>query len=429
WGLYIVVDPCRDTGVHRSKSVNLHLGCIPPFYPFCNSLQWFQTAPNKTCPQCRKQASIRHINKLFFDIHGEEEGSSADPESLQNELDGMKAVLSTEGKRPRLDGQTEDSRGLKGDCGQAEDLDIVRKEIGDKEILSSQGRMMKYLENQQCETQAAKEEARRLRTKMKTYESLDVVLQGQRTGVESMITDMGVGQAACGAAFHLLYFSQEVRNIKLIAAVCYSEREVFASNNKLHKATMELNRTKDDMKASEEKVVIVQKTLSTLTHTNEALSRLVFESPAPVELKQPRLHQPANSEDIALNMTFDIITPDPVYKRLPQVPSKKMLSSSPTKHQDKALFGSKAAPMDTSFRNANLFRKKTFVSMLDPKRIKLGAVRSGYGGLGGRTKFVQPIRPLMMKAKRKKMVPDQLLPRSPPALLLTVFWCDLSIPD
>eukprot|EP00063_Salmo_salar_P014261 XP_013989096.1 PREDICTED: E3 ubiquitin-protein ligase TRAIP-like [Salmo salar] len=165
---------------------------------------------------------------------------------------------------------------------------------------------MKYLENQQCETQAAKEEARRLRTKMKTYESLDVVLQGQRTEVESMITDMGVGQAACGAAFHLLYFSQE----------------------------------------SEEKVVIVQKTLSTLTHTNEALSRLVFESPAPVELKQPRLHQPANSEDIALNITFDIITPDPVYKRLSQVPSKKMrldpvaLSSSPTKHQDKALFGS-----------------------------------------------------------------------------------------
>jgi hypothetical protein len=43
-----------------------------------------------------------------------------------------------------------------------------------------------------------------------------------------------------------------------------------------------------------------------------------------VELKLPHLHQPPNSEDIALNMTFDIITPDPVYKRLSQVPSKKM---------------------------------------------------------------------------------------------------------
>ncbi|XP_042150820.1 E3 ubiquitin-protein ligase TRAIP-like [Oncorhynchus tshawytscha] len=51
------------------------------------------------CPQCRKQVRIRHINRLFFDIHGEEEGSSADPESLQNELNGMKAVLSTKETR------------------------------------------------------------------------------------------------------------------------------------------------------------------------------------------------------------------------------------------------------------------------------------------------------------------------------------------
>ncbi|KAK6318965.1 hypothetical protein J4Q44_G00101760 [Coregonus suidteri] len=62
-------------------------------------------------------------------------------------------------------------------------------------------------------------------------------------------------------------------------------------------------------------------------------------------------------------MTFDITTPDPVDKRL---------SSSPTKHHYKALFGSKvreeAASMDTFFRNANLFRKKTFGSMLDPQR-------------------------------------------------------------
>uniref|UniRef100_A0A4W5JWG9 Uncharacterized protein n=1 Tax=Hucho hucho TaxID=62062 RepID=A0A4W5JWG9_9TELE len=84
--------------------------------------------------------------------------------------------------------------------------------------------------------------------------------------------------------------------------------------------------------------------MSTLTRTNEALSRLVFQSPAPMELKQTHLHQPANSEDIALNMTFDIINK----KRLSPVPSKKMrldpavLSSSPTKHQDKASLGRKA---------------------------------------------------------------------------------------
>uniref|UniRef100_A0A8C8JRW2 Uncharacterized protein n=1 Tax=Oncorhynchus tshawytscha TaxID=74940 RepID=A0A8C8JRW2_ONCTS len=278
------------------------------------------------------QVRIRHINRLFFDIHGEEEGSSADPESLQvYSMDRLKIV---EGLKEAVNRQKKD-------------LDIVRKEIEENEMLSSQGRMMKYLENQQCETQAAKEE-------------------GQRTE-ESMITDMGVGQAL--------------------------KREVFVSNIKLHKATMELNMTKDDMKAVQndltnadrdylrrKKVIIVQKTLSTLTHTNEALSRLVFESPAPVELKPPHLHQPPNSEDIALNMTFDIITPDPVYKRLSQVPSKKM-------HLDPAR---KEVPMDTSFHNTNLFRKRTFGSMLDPKRIKLGA-----------PSLLSEICPLM-KAKRGK---------------------------
>ncbi|CAB1314741.1 unnamed protein product [Coregonus sp. 'balchen'] len=384
---------CSDFFDHSRDVAAIH--CGHTFHYEC-LLQWFQTAPNKTCPQCRKQVSTRHIiNKLFFDIGGEGEGSSADPECLQNELDRMKAVLSTKERdwRDRL----KMVEGLKETVDrQKKDLDSVRKEIGEKEMLCSALRkQMKYLENQQSETQAAKEEARRLRTKMKTYESLDVVLQGQRAEVESMISDMGVGQAA------------------------------------LQKATMEMNRTKDDMKAVQndltnadkeitslkKKVEILQKTLSTPTRTNEALSRLVFESPAPVELKQPRLHQPANSEDIDLNMTFDITTPEPVDKRPSQVPSKKMrldpatLSSSPTKHRD-ASFGSKAreeaAPMDTFFRNSILFRKKTFGSMLDPQRSKLGAIRSGYDGLGGRTKFFQPsplseIRPLMMKAKRKKV--------------------------
>ena len=105
----------------------------------------------------------------------------------------------------------------------------------------------------------------------------------------------------------------------------------------------------------------LQKTLSTPTRTNEAISRLVFErcvhlqlygnllklrpnhlpliiystflcpcfSPAPVELKQPRLHQPADSEDIDLNITYDITTPDDAAKRPAQIQSKKMRLDPP----------------------------------------------------------------------------------------------------
>ncbi|XP_041815279.1 E3 ubiquitin-protein ligase TRAIP [Chelmon rostratus] len=421
---------CSDFFDHSRDVAAIH--CGHTFHYEC-LLQWFQTAPTKTCPQCRKQVSTRHIiSKLYFDV-GEEEEGLKDPESLQNELDRMKAHLTTKERDWRDKQKVVD--GLKDTVErQRRDLDSVRKEIMDKEMLCSALRkQMTYLETQQNDAQAAKEEARRLRTKMKTFESLDVLLQGQREEVESMITDMGISQAAVEQlSIYCISLKKEYDNLKgsLKSSndMCEKlKREVLTSNNKLHKASVEVTKTKEDMKSLQndlanadkeisslkKKVEFLQRTLSTPTRTNEALSRLVFESPAPVELKQPRLHQPAGSEDIDLNMTYDITTPDDVAKRPTQIPSKKMrldpLVPSLSKHK-KGSCQSKArdedGAMDPFLRNSFLFRKKTMGSMLDPQR-KPGTVRSGYDGLGGRTKFIQPsplseIRPLM-KAKRKKV--------------------------
>lgn len=422
---------CSDFFDHSRDVAAIH--CGHTFHYEC-LLQWFQTAPTKTCPQCRKQVSTRHIiTKLFFDIGGEEE-ATADPESLQNELDRLKASLSCRERDWRDKQKVMDS--LKDTVDkQRRDLDSVRKEIMEKEMLCSALRkQMSYLETQQNDIQAARDEVRRLKTKLKTFESLDVLLQGQRGEVESMITDMGVSHAAVEQlSIYCISLKKEYDNLKgsLKSSndLCEKlKREVLSSNNKLQKTTMEMNRTKEDMKSVQndlasadkeitslkKKVEFLQKTLSTPTRTNEALSRLVFESPAPVDLKQPRLHQPTGSEDIDLNMTYDITTPDDVAKKRTQVPSKKMRVDQPvtpvSKHNEKTSSLSKArdedSAMDPFLRNSFLFRKKTFGSMLDPQR-KPGAVRTGYDGLGGRTKFIQPsplseIRPLM-KAKRKKV--------------------------
>ncbi|XP_078103923.1 E3 ubiquitin-protein ligase TRAIP [Sander vitreus] len=424
---------CSDFFDHSRDVAAIH--CGHTFHYEC-LLQWFQTAPTKTCPQCRKQVSTRHIiSKLFFDIGGEEE-STGDPECLQNELDRMKALLSSKERDWRDKQKVLDS--LKDTVDkQRRDLDSVRKEIMEKEMLCSALRkQMTYLEAQQNETQAAKEEARRLRTKMKTFESLDMLLQGQRAEVESMITDMGVSQAAVEQlSIYCISLKKEYDNLKgsLKSSndMCEKlKREVLTSNNKLLKATMEVNQTKEDMKSLQndlanadkeisslkKKVEFLQRTLSTPTRTNEALSRLVFESPAPMELKQPRLHQPADSKDIDLNMTYDVTTPDDVAKKPMQFQSKKMRldPAALSKRSEKSSSLSKArdedGSMDPFLRNSLLFRKKTFGSMLDPQR-KPGAVRTGYDGLGGRTKFIQPsplseIRPLM-KAKRKKVTRPQ----------------------
>ncbi|XP_029358523.1 E3 ubiquitin-protein ligase TRAIP [Echeneis naucrates] len=419
---------CADFFDHSRDVAAIH--CGHTFHYEC-LLQWFQTAPTKTCPQCRKQVSTRHIiNKLYFDVGGEE--TTADPESLQNEVDRMKVLLSSKERDWRDKQRVMDNLRETMDK-QKRDLDSVQKEIIKKEMLcSTLKKQLAYMETQQNEVQAAKEEARKLRTKMKTFESLDKLLQGQRAEVESMITDMGVNQAAVEQlSIYCISLKKEYDNLKgtlkTTNDMCEKlKKEVLSSNNKLQKAALEVNQSKEDLKSLQndllnadkeisslkKKVEFLQKTLSTPTRTNETLSRLVFESPAPMELKQPRLHQPADSQDIDLNMTYDITTPDDVAKRPSQVPSKKMRLDHPvlSKHKGKVSSLTKApdedGSMDLFFRNSLLFRKKTFGSMLDPQK-KPGAVRTGYDGLGGRTKFFQPsplseIRPLM-KAKRKKV--------------------------
>uniref|UniRef100_A0A4W4EL06 RING-type domain-containing protein n=1 Tax=Electrophorus electricus TaxID=8005 RepID=A0A4W4EL06_ELEEL len=428
---------CSDFFDHSKDVAAIH--CGHTFHYVC-LLQWFQSAPTKTCPQCRKQVSTRHIiNKLFFDIAAEDEGSATDPESLQNELGRMKALL-CEKEREWRDKQKAAEALQETMERQRTDLDRVRREIGEKEMLCTALRkQLQYLESQHRESESAKEEAKRLRIKMKTYESLHVVLQGQRAEVEAMISDMGVGQSAVEQlSIYCISLKKEYENLKgglkSSNEMCEKlKRDVFSSNNKLQKTIAEKNKLTEDMKSLQndltnadkevtslkKKVEILQKTLSTPTRTNEAISRLVLESPAPLELKPPRLHPPIDSQDIDLNLTFDINTPEQVEKRSIPMPMKKMRLEltelvSSSKHGEN-VFGSKnqnshtkdEVSVESMFRNSLLFRKKTFGSMLDPHS-KPGSVRTGYDGFGGRTKFIQPsplaeMRPHVIKAKRKKV--------------------------
>lgn len=423
---------CSDFFDHSKDVAAIH--CGHTFHYDC-LLQWFQSAPTKTCPQCRKQVSTRHIiTKLFFDI-GNEEVEAVDPESLQNELDRVKALLTSKERDWRDKQKVVD--GLRDTVDkQKKDMDGFRKDAMAKDMLCSALRkQMTYLETQQKDFQAAQEEARRLRIKMKTYESLDVVLQGQRSEVESMVSDMGVSQMAVEQlSIYCISLKKEYDNLKgslkSSNEMCEKlKREVLTVNTKLQRTSTEMNQTKEEMKALQndlnaadreisslkKKIEVLQHTLSTPSRTNEAISRLVFESPAPLELKQPRLHHPLDSEDIDLNITYDVTTPEDVSKKSVQSTSKKMridpLLAAAAKRSETTASVNKARdeePMDQFLRNSLLFRKKTFGSMLEPQRNQsAGKVRCGYDGLGGRTKFFQPsplaeIRPLI-KAKRKKV--------------------------
>ncbi|XP_014809006.1 PREDICTED: E3 ubiquitin-protein ligase TRAIP isoform X2 [Calidris pugnax] len=416
--------------------------CGHTFHYACLT-QWFDTAPSRTCPQCRIQVSKRHIiNKLFFDVALEEQ-TAPDAEALQNELDRVKAQLSMKEKEKRECQAVVDGLRDTLDVRNAT-IESLQKVLGETEMLcSSLKKQMKFLEQQQEDNRSSKEEARRLRNKLRTMERIELLLQSQRPEVEEMIREMGVGQAAVEQlAIYCVSLKKEYENLKE-ARKSSSEmaeklkKELFSVNNKLQKTVSELEKTNEELKSTQKdlknadkeilslkkKIDILQDTLKVPSVTRETLSRLVFESPAPVELRHPKLHRPAHSDEINLDATFDVDTPEhqpcrslfnpakrqKLDKRPPPVVNlaKKVLKETVENWADDLEDDALQGLLPAFIRNSVLSKKPSSGSLLGPHK-NAGTVRTGYDGLGGRTKFIQPtnlaeIRPLAVRSKKKNV--------------------------
>uniref|UniRef100_A0A8B9Z5S5 TRAF interacting protein n=1 Tax=Buteo japonicus TaxID=224669 RepID=A0A8B9Z5S5_9AVES len=400
------------------------LPCV--FFSFLSLIQWFDTAPSRTCPQCRIQVSKRHIiSKLFFDVALEEQ-AAPDAETLQNELDKVKAQLSVKEKEKRecqalVDGlrDTLDVRNAT--------IESLQKVLGETEMLcSSLKKQMKFLEQQQEDNRSSKEEARRLRNKLRTMERIELLLQSQRPEVEEMIRETGVGQAAVEQlAIYCVSLKKEYENLKEARKISGEmteklKKDLFSVNSKLHKTVSELEKTKEELKSTQKdlknadkeilslkkKIDILQDTLKVPSVTRETLSRLVFESPAPVELRHPKLHRPAHSDEINLDATFDVDTPEhepcrslfnPAKRQkldkkpLPVVNlAKKVLKETVENWADDLEDDALKGLLPAFIRNSVLSKKPASGSLLGPHK-NTGTVRMGYDGLGGRTKFIQPV--------------------------------------
>ncbi|PKU31593.1 traf-interacting hypothetical protein [Limosa lapponica baueri] len=276
----------------------LFLVCKKESHPaFSGLTQWFDTAPSRTCPQCRIQVSKRHIiNKLFFDVALEEQ-TAPDAETLQNELDKVKAQLS-----------------------------------------------MKEKEKRECQA---------------VVDGLRDTLDVRNATIESLQKVLGETEMLCSS-----------------------------------------------LKSLKKKIDILQDTLKVPSVTRETLSRLVFESPAPVELRHPKLHRPAHSDEINLDATFDVDTPEhqpcrPLFnpakrqkldKRPPPVVNlaKKVLKETVENWADDVEDDALKGLLPAFIRNSVLSKKPSSGSLLGPHK-NTGTVRMGYDGLGGRTKFIQPV--------------------------------------
>ncbi|XP_063466298.1 E3 ubiquitin-protein ligase TRAIP isoform X3 [Symphalangus syndactylus] len=440
---------CSDFFDHSRDVAAIH--CGHTFHLQC-LIQWFETAPSRTCPQCRIQVGKRTIiNKLFFDLAQEEE-NVLDAEFLKNELDNIRAQLSQKDKEKRDSQVIIDTL---RDTLEERNATVVslQQALGKAEMLcSTLKKQMKYLEQQQDETKQAQEEARRLRSKMKTMEQIELLLQSQRPEVEEMIRDMGVGQSA----------------VEQLAVYCVSLKKEYENLKEARKASGELaDKLRKDLfssrsKSLKKKLTMLQETLNLPPVASETVDRLVLESPAPVEVNL-KLRQPSFRDDIDLNATFDVDTPparpsssqhgyskklclekshspiQDVPKKICKGPKKSSslaLGSSLQKSQLSPGGQSCAGEPDEELVGAfPIFVRNAILGQKQPKRPRSESscskdvVRTGFDGLGGRTKFIQPtdtvmIRPLPVKpkTKAKQRVRVKTVPSLSQAKLDTFLW-------
>nr|XP_012378135.1 E3 ubiquitin-protein ligase TRAIP isoform X2 [Dasypus novemcinctus] len=449
---------CSDFFDHSRDVAAIH--CGHTFHLQC-LIQWFETAPSRTCPQCRIQVGRRSIiNKLFFDLAQEEE-SILDAEFLKNELDNTRAQLSQKEKEKRDSQAIIDT--LRDTLEERNAMvESLQKALDKSEMFCSTLKQMKFLEQQQDESKQAWEEVRRLRSKMKTMERIELLLQSQRPEVEEMIQDMGVGQSAVEQlAVYCVSLKKEYENLKEARKASGEladklRKDLFSSRNKLQTVYSELDQAKLDLKAAQKdlesadkeimslkkKLTMLQETLNLPPVASETVNRLVLESPAPVEMLNLKLCRPVFSDDIDLNATFDVDTPPArpsssrTTKKLclgkahsPVQDIPKKMPKDP-KQESQLSLGGQCCVGEPDEELAGAFPDFIRNAVLSHKRARAksfrntDAVRTGFDGLGGRTKFIQPtdltvIRPLLIKpkAKAKQRVGVRTAPSSSQAKL------------
>ncbi|XP_075403504.1 E3 ubiquitin-protein ligase TRAIP [Tenrec ecaudatus] len=442
---------CSDFFDHSRDVAAIH--CGHTFHLQC-LIQWFETAPSRTCPQCRIQVGKRTIiNKLFFDLAQEEE-NVLDAEFLKNELDSTRAQLSQKEKEKR------DSQAIIDTLRDTLEernatVESLQQSLNKAEMLcSTLKKQMKFLEQQQDETKQAREEARRLRSKMKTMERLELLLQSQRPEVEEMIRDMGAGHSAVEQlSVYCVSLKKEYENLKEARKASGElaeklRKDLLASRSKLQTVYSELDQTKVELKSAQKdlqsadkeitslrkKLTMLQETLRLPPTASETVNRLVLESPTPVEMLSLKLRRPAYSDDIDLNATFDVDTPparpttsqhglakklcmekacsseQDIPKKMPTGPKQdgqlSLGGQCCAGEPDEELVGAFPAFIRNAIAAGHKQPKKTRTQPFH----RTDAVRTGFDGLGGRTKFIQPtdssvIRPLPVRKPKSKAKP------------------------
>uniref|UniRef100_UPI00358DE750 E3 ubiquitin-protein ligase TRAIP isoform X2 n=1 Tax=Myxine glutinosa TaxID=7769 RepID=UPI00358DE750 len=428
-----------------------HEGCLD---------RWLKSA--RTCPQCREKVTAKNvISKLYFDVI-DNDSSQIDPETLKDDVDKLAARLHVSDRELLEQRQTSEDLSKLLQRSQTS-LCAAQKSMEESEQLCATLRKQNhFLENQAQDAKKAQEETWRLNQKLKNLQKLDELLRSKDADVEEMVRDMGSGHNALERlSMYCISLKREYEQLKDAHQTALEEnrrtqRRLHTCSSKLQQAEQWMGAFKKQQKESEEdmeesirqtkslkqKLELLKQALPKLPHTNE-LSRAMLESPAPLQL-QPRMcpTQDENTDgenwvdDFSLNVNLNPSTPE-----MYAVPSRhrsglysprqnesiKDTNSTCANKEDRPIACVMKSHEKESEQKDNrdlpeILRKampRPYGSLLAANS-KYSQVRIGFDGLGGRTKFIQPVSSAYAN---KRFYHDGPNPRASlePDLIFTLF--------
>ncbi|KAI9562137.1 hypothetical protein GHT06_013102 [Daphnia sinensis] len=279
--------------------------CGHTFHSTCIT-QWLGT--KKSCPTCRQTTSVDKLVRIFFDIAFTADIDSADLQQKMDEMSLEFQVVQRELREVRQENVTLKKKSNKYCKEKKEAAEKVR----DSEIvINNLQQRVEFLNKQVKNFGIVEDELKTCKEKLKLMENVQQIVNSTHEEVQEMLEQYGDhSETARSLSTQCVILSREL-NAKVLLKQ-KAEEDLRKCRRLLSTFRVELQQTKKELKEKEEQSCLaeedikryttenskLQEKLKALTESisspsgdprNSALSRLLNESPAPINLRMSNL--------------------------------------------------------------------------------------------------------------------------------------------
>ncbi|XP_074627248.1 E3 ubiquitin-protein ligase TRAIP-like isoform X1 [Acropora palmata] len=383
-----------------------HLQCIN---------RWLEQS--RSCPTCRKSTSKATV--LFFDTTNLDISCNEnDIESLKSRIEELKSFLNQKDveiscikQEHKKDLAEQIALLQKQNCC---DVEIVKKQYErklqlEKTAVAGLKKQLSYLRDKETELAVAQSQASELSASLSKLKRMKVLIDEHTDEAETMLRNLDATSFP-EVIVQLITLKRKLEEKRqkckeAIETTDLLKKENIRIKTQLNQVEMELQKSKDNLKMAEEdiqrleeesssykkRLTAMERAFASPSPRSSAIGRLIRESPAPADIKRPRLSCPSEkSESVIVAETPPPKRGDREYE-LNSIAEEMGLSLVKTTSLASPI---QRVPLKSTQQQSRKTAEHSVASVF----------RRGYDGLGGHTKFLAPSRPTK-KAVRKVAKP------------------------